>query len=172
MDAPTRLLPMECTDKIGVPFSIRLCPGAGADCASLRRLYDEFEPKECAQSLPPRCPQRRARWIDGFHERALNLVAAIGQRVVGHAALLEIEPGERCEYLLFVHQDYQDRGIGTVLSRAACRFAEEAGYRSLWLTVEASNPRAMRVYQKVGFRKVGALDLEMEMRADLVSEDA
>lgn len=169
MGTCTRLLPIDCTDKGGHPFSIRLCTPEGGEYACLGGLYEAFEPKEAFQGLPPRRADSIKAWLAGLRDRGLHLVAQMDGEVVGHAALLEIEPGDRCEFVVFVRQDHQDRGIGTALCRVSCGVARECGYKSMWLTVEASNHRAARVYHKAGFRLVGPPDVEMEMRLDLTS---
>ncbi|MBI5446866.1 MAG: GNAT family N-acetyltransferase [Deltaproteobacteria bacterium] len=152
-------------DKTGSPFSLRLC--CGADVARLECLYEGFEPKGRAQGLPPGGLQQRTRWLEMLAKGAINLVAHAAERVVGHAALLEIEPGGRCEYMIFVHQDDRNRGIGTALTRSACEVARQAGYRTLWLSVAANNMPAIRVYEKVGFRMIGPPETEREMCLEL-----
>jgi GNAT superfamily N-acetyltransferase len=154
-------------DKTGVPFSLRLCGGAEFD--ALVPLYEAYEPKERAQGLPPGRPEQRARWLGALRDSAINVVAVTEEGAVGHAGLIPIEPGGRCEYMIFVHQDHRNRGIGTALTRLACRVAREAGYRSLWLTVAATNVPAIRVYDKVGFRMVGPPESEREMMLDLTA---
>ena len=54
---------------------------------------------------------------------------------------------------LHVHPDYQDRGIGTRLVRAAIHQARDSGYRVMYLIAEEGNAPARRVYEKNGFRE-------------------
>jgi ribosomal protein S18 acetylase RimI-like enzyme len=54
---------------------------------------------------------------------------------------------------LHVHPDYQGRGIGTRLVRAAIRQARADGFAVMYLVAEASNDSARRVYEKTGFRE-------------------
>jgi RimJ/RimL family protein N-acetyltransferase len=42
--------------------------------------------------------------------------------------------------------------LGTELTAVAVQKARELGLKRLWLTVEAFNFRAIRVYRKVGFQ--------------------
>jgi RimJ/RimL family protein N-acetyltransferase len=130
-------------------------------------MYGTFEPKECAQGLPPRALERRSAWLEALRGQTLNLVAVAEGRAVGHAVLLDMEPGRSCEYLVFVHQAHQNRGIGTALTRIGRALAEDLGYGRIWLTVEMINPRAIHVYEKVGFRLIGPPETEREMVTDL-----
>jgi GNAT superfamily N-acetyltransferase len=52
---------------------------------------------------------------------------------------------------LHVHPDYQARGIGTRLVRAAIRQARDAGFAALYVVTDEANGPARRVYEKSGF---------------------
>jgi ribosomal protein S18 acetylase RimI-like enzyme len=88
-------------------------------------------------------------------------VAELGGKVVGFvlwSPALEpawFDPGvdkwaELCE--LHVHPEFQNRGIGTRLVRAAIRQARAAGYPAMYLETEGSNEAARRAYEKAGFQ--------------------
>jgi len=89
-------------------------------------------------------------------------VAEIGGEVVGFvlwSPALEtawFDPGvehwaELCE--LHVHPQFQNRGIGTRLVRAAVRQARSDGFPAMYLETEESNGPARRAYENAGFRK-------------------
>lgn len=54
---------------------------------------------------------------------------------------------------LHVHPDFQNRGTGTRLVRAAVRQARAAGFPAMYLETEESNGPARRAYEKSGFRE-------------------
>ena len=54
---------------------------------------------------------------------------------------------------LHVHPDFQNRGIGVRLVRAAVRQGRAAGFPAMYLMVEDGNGPARRVYEKAGFRE-------------------
>lgn len=156
-------LPAAGTDKQGRPFLLReLGPG---DRGRLERMYADFEPKRVAQGLPPADPVPQRRWLDSILAHGSHIVVVVDGRVLGHGMLLPFET-DAAELANFLHQSIRDRGIGTALNRALLETGRERGFRRVWLSVEPSNRRAVRSYEKVGFRPrftTGwAPELEME----------
>lgn len=59
---------------------------------------------------------------------------------------------------IFLGPDHQDRGLGTEAMRALVQhLIVERGHHRITLTTSPANRRAIRVYEKVGFRRVGVL---------------
>ena len=159
-------------DKRGSPFVIRLYQDDEKDYPPIKELYRKFEPKELSQGLPPRLEHKREEWLGYVVNEGINLLAIMEGKVVGHAALFEMEREEKsCEYLIFIHQDYQNRGIGTALTQLMRELVHELGYSQIWLTVEARNFKAIHVYEKVGFCFVGPRDIECVMMLALQGDD-
>lgn len=55
----------------------------------------------------------------------------------------------------YVHPDHHGLGAAAELMRASVQAAAEAGSAGIWLGVNNENARAVRFYEKSGFRKVG-----------------
>lgn len=55
----------------------------------------------------------------------------------------------------YVHPDHHGLGAAAELMHASIGAAAGAGARGLWLGVNSQNARAIRFYEKSGFRKVG-----------------
>lgn len=55
----------------------------------------------------------------------------------------------------YVHPDHHGLGASAELMRASVHAAAGAGCAGLWLGVNIHNTRAVRFYEKSGFRKVG-----------------
>jgi RimJ/RimL family protein N-acetyltransferase len=156
-------------DKGGTPFVIRLYQNE--DYPSLAEMYRDFEPKEWSQGLPSQSECKREEWMRYMVGEGVNIIAVMEEKVVGHAALFEMERGQTCEYLIFVHHHYQDRGIGTALTQTMRELAQEMGYSKIWLTVGTLNLKAIHVYEKVGFCVLGPRDIECVMMLDLRDND-
>ena len=56
-----------------------------------------------------------------------------------------------------IKSDFRDLGIGTEMMKTLVEQAQKMGLKVLTLTVFASNKRAIRVYEKVGFVQTGAI---------------
>ena len=158
-------------DKSGRPCLIRLYHDDERDYSLVKKMYERFEPKEWTQGLPHRSDKVREEWLQYVFREGINVLAIMDEGVVGHAALFEMESGKSCEYLVFVHQDFQNRGIGTALTQTVKELAEEMGYRRMLVTVEVINFKAIHVYEKCGFCPVGSKDIECEMVLHLKDDD-
>ncbi|MFB6074284.1 MAG: N-acetyltransferase family protein [Haloarculaceae archaeon] len=154
--------PLSFTDAEGREIAVRR---ATDPVDALAAMYDEYEPEERAQGLPPlRAPDRRD-WIEDLLASGLNLVAWHGDRAVGHAALLPYD--DTAELVIFVHPDYQQVGIGSRLIRALLAAGQADGIGHVWLSVQRDNHVAMNLYRSVGFETTNRDRLEHEMERSL-----
>lgn len=154
-------------DKSGDAFWIR--PFQHEDHPALIEFYERFEPKRCAQGLPPAGRDRVVRWLDSILASGVHLLAHREGPLIGHAFIAPLAAEQAGEYAVFLSAEERGRGVGTELNRAAMAHARAAGFRRLWLTVEPHNRAAIRSYEKVGFRFLPGtiFSLEAEMELDL-----
>jgi ribosomal-protein-alanine acetyltransferase len=88
---------------------------------------------------------------------ATLLVAAAGRRLLGKALVFFRRGSHRARlYSIAVHAQARGRGVGTALLRAAERAARARGCSTLSLEVRADNARAIRWYERHGYRRFGA----------------
>lgn len=101
------------------------------------------------------------------------LLATVGERVAGCAALHPID-AEICEMKrLYVRSDFRGHGLGKALAERIIAEAREIGYHSLRLdTVEPKMKAAVAMYRQLGFREIapyrpnpieGALYMELTL---------
>jgi GNAT superfamily N-acetyltransferase len=136
-------------DKRG--HSFELGEGTLDDLSSLMDMYHVFSPKPASQGLPPPEPGTCRKWTRSLLEIALNLLAWREDRVIGHAALIKDLSGQSGEFVIFVHQDFRNLGIGTELTGLTVVKAKAMGLSSMWLTVATSNFIAIKLYRSLGF---------------------
>jgi GNAT superfamily N-acetyltransferase len=152
---------IQCQDKLGRSFEIGEC-GFG-DLSCLAGMYKEFLPKPASQGLPPPEPETCQQWVSSLVEIAVNLLAWHENRVIGHAALIKDLRGPSGEFVIFVHQDHRNLGIGTELTRLLIERAKNMEWRSVWLTVAVTNFIAIKLYRKLGFEYSDMDDCERTM---------
>ncbi|WP_436931540.1 N-acetyltransferase family protein [Halosimplex halobium] len=135
-------------DRTGEAWVVR--PATGEDREALVAMYDDFAPGEQAQGVPPRHRPRLEDWIDDCLDDGCNFVVEGDEGPVGHALYTPTDAAEP-EFAVFVHQDYQDRGIGTEVSKHVVATAAVADRDALVLVVEPDNRAARHVYDELGF---------------------
>ncbi|GLF97006.1 GNAT family N-acetyltransferase [Streptomyces yaizuensis] len=108
-------------------------------------------------------PERIRAWYGSRGEQSDRLDLAVVERatgrVVGEAVLnLWDEPNESCNFRICFGPGTFGRGLGTEATRLIVGHAFEGlGLHRISLEVYAFNPRARRVYEKVGFVAEGVL---------------
>jgi aminoglycoside 6'-N-acetyltransferase len=84
----------------------------------------------------------------------------VGGDVVGFMQFWEEEdPQARyADIDIFIAADHQERGLGSeAMTVALAHLMEERGHHRVTLTTSPENARAIHVYEKLGFRRVGVL---------------
>ncbi|MFC4542651.1 GNAT family N-acetyltransferase [Halosolutus amylolyticus] len=135
-------------------------------------MYVQFDPADRAQGIPPTGEQRIRNWLEAIGEDSVTVVARHDGDVIGHAmlvpdaddpSLIEENDDVEWELAIFVLQEYQRAGIGTVLLENLLGHASDRGIDRVWLTVERWNNPAIALYRRVGFEATGTESFEQEM---------
>lgn len=144
-----RCLPFSFVDRKGRPILIReALPG---DHDRILKMYQDFEPKESFQGLPPANPAKLAEWVSSMTKSGFNLIGvSFADEAVCHGSVFGIDD-ERSEFILAVSPAYQSAGIGTHLTRLIKKTSHELGFERIWLCVETRNCKARHIYSKLGF---------------------
>ena len=120
-------------------------------------MYAGLSKETLRWSMPPYDRQRIERWTSTL-DNSIMLVAADQGKIVGH---LQISIGtsppfrSKGELFIYLHDEYQNLGLGAALMKEAIRLAHARGLHRIELTVVADNYRAIRLYEKVGFQSEG-----------------
>jgi GNAT superfamily N-acetyltransferase len=120
----------------------------------------------CVQQALPRLPTtHEVRLALQEDDRDTYLIAWLGDQPVGHLLIRWDGPTEEglaatfsdCAHLedVRVHTDYQSRGIGAQLMRAAENQARQRGYNRAGFAVGLENIRARTFYQRLGYQDAG-----------------
>jgi L-phenylalanine/L-methionine N-acetyltransferase len=104
---------------------------------------------------------RKDQWrkmMENPSEERTGIVAVLDGRIVGSAGIFQYKGRRRHvgEVGMFVHDDFQRRGIGSALTAALVDIADNwLDLKRLELTVYVDNQPAIRLYQKFGFEVEG-----------------
>lgn len=158
-------LRVEGLDKLGCPYEAEECGRESLD--AIVAMYGAFSPKAIAQGLPPVREDDCRAWVCRLVGGGPNFLVRVDDEVVGHAVLITDLERKDAEYIVFVLERFRNRGLGSVLTSLAMEKASRLGLNIVWLTVEAYNFRAIRVYKKVGFAFCDECDRERTMMLKL-----
>ncbi len=136
-------------DKSGRPYFVG--NGNAADCSLIMEMYRVFSPRPASQGLPPENPETCEKWVNGILQIGINVLAQRGGKIIGHAALIPDGKRNTGEFIIFVHQDCRNLGVGTELTKWTFERARGLGFQSIWLTVAMNNFIAIKLYRKLGF---------------------
>ena len=136
-------------DKQGSPFELKTY--GAADYSLLEDMYDAFSPKAKFQGMPPLKSETRRKWLENLLESGENVLAWREGKVIGHVVVIPDTHLEDGEFLIFVHQDHRNVGVGTQLALNVLKKSKGLGLRKIWLMVGTYNYTAIRLYKKCGF---------------------
>jgi RimJ/RimL family protein N-acetyltransferase len=139
------------------------------DFDRLLAMYDLFVPKGEFQGLPPLTQPQTAGWLRHVCDiGSAQFVIVIGRDLVGHSMLCPGQHKNEAELAVFLQQDLHGLGLGKLLTLGTLRYGcKELQLNRVWLSVQGSNPRALRFFEDIGFRPAKEWDpftweLEME----------
>jgi len=144
---------------------VQVRPYRENDFDALASMYDEFDPTQRAQGVPPLDAEEVREWLSGVLGGP-NVVAVVDDEIVGHVGFVP-DGTDRHELLIFVHQAYQRAGIGSTLLAAGLGHARQAGVGYVWLSVEKTKRYQQRFYGRAGFSAVNPAGMTYRMSRSL-----
>ena len=168
----TRYCPPRCPrfdGKDGTVFLAR--PYEPADRDALVSMYADLDQYSRVMGLPPLTEAKLETWLDRLLSNGWNLLALDGSRVIGHVAVVPADSSAP-EFLIFIHQEYQNNAVGTELLKQLVAYAGDRDHSELTLAVSKGNKRAITVYENIGFnvtkRTLSELEMELELDSSFV----
>jgi putative acetyltransferase len=137
-----------------------------SDLEPLWSMYSTLS-EDSLRNVPDRYTRELVTgWVESLdYDRSLPILAfsPCPSRVVGSAILhfsAREETRHKAEFGIVVHDDYQGRGLGTILTRLMIEVGRAKGLRKIGLSVYAHNEAGIHVYRKCGFDVEGLLRME------------
>ena len=107
--------------------------------------------------------EKEESFLQGNNESPNNTMLTLfdGGLVAANAGLYpvgdRIKMRHRAGIGIAVRKEYWGMGLGTLLMEKALALAAELGYQQAELGVYADNPRAIHIYEKLGFERIGQI---------------
>ena len=138
-------------------------PAEPDDLDALARLWFEVWTASHAPMMPEALIKLRT--LESFHERLAHMIDDV--RVIGPLGapigFCAIKDDEL--YQMFVSAAAQGTGAAAVLMADGEARLKTNGVRTTWLSCAIGNDRAARFYEKLGWRRIGPLPIEVETSA-------
>jgi ribosomal protein S18 acetylase RimI-like enzyme len=159
------LKPKKITLKDGAHVTLR--PEEKRDLEPVWEMFSTLS-DESLQNLPiPITRERVERWFkDLDYDKALPMLGLVeekgAERVI---AVYSLDFGQMrhnmhvAKFGVTVHDDYQNRGLGTRLTEHMIGIAREKGLKKVALEVVTHNSKAISVYKRHGFVIEGRLEM-------------
>ena len=97
----------------------------------------------------------------------IAFVAKLADKIIGLLfgySLTDFDGGTSQFYIYSVdiHTEYQDKGYGSQFVKYAVEWAENNGFRKCFVCADEDNPRACRVYEKIGMNVSGTREFALD----------
>lgn len=103
--------------------------------------------------------EERKKWFEQFNEQYPLYVGLIEGLVVSYGCLFKYSPksGYRfaTENSIYVHDDYQGRGLGRLMLSHLISKARELGFKYMEARIFSHNTRSIALHESFGFKLVG-----------------
>jgi len=119
-----------------------------ADKEKLFQTYEPLSDETMRWGMPPYARERIEKgWLSNL-QNLMSIVALFQNRIVGHSQIFIFPHSRRKvtgDLIIYVHQDFQDVGLGTVML-IKLQLAKKDGMHRIALHVVADNKRAVHLY--------------------------
>ena len=130
------------------------------DKEKLFQMYESLSAEAVRWGMPPYTRDRIEKWWLSNLQNLIPIVALHGYRIVGHAQIFTPAHARRkgtADLAMYLHQDFHNVGLGAAMLPKLLELARREGLHRVGLTVVAENARAVRLYEKFGFKVEGVL---------------
>lgn len=109
-----------------------------------------------------------AYFIKGMNESqdAFMMLAEVDGRLAGNCSLSalgnKLRMKHRCNIAIALYEEFCGQGIGKVMMEYLLEQAKNMGFEQAELEVVARNERAIALYEKLGFERVGTIPYAMK----------
>ena len=130
------------------------------DVEAITRIYNEgIEDRLATLETELRTPEERREWLTARGDRHPVLVAERGGQIIAWASLNRFNPRPAYDHVvdfsIYVAREARGQGVGRVLLPRIVDEARRLGYHKMVLAAFPTNAAGMRLYEAMGFSRVG-----------------
>ena len=130
------------------------------DVEAITRIYNEgIEDRLATLETELRTPEERREWLTARGDRHPVLVAERDGQVIAWASLNRFNPRPAYDHVvdfsIYVAREARGQGVGRVLLPRIVDEARRLGYHKMVLAAFPTNAAGMRLYEAMGFSRVG-----------------
>ena len=145
-----------------------LRPELPTDTEMLWEMFSTLSTASLDNLVEPFTRERIEGWTNNIdYDKNLPILALVEEkekaRIIGSASLsfYSTEANRhKTELGITIHDDYQNLGLGTIMTSHLLDIARKKGLKKVFLLVNTTNSRAIQVYGKCGFRIEAKLEKE------------
>ncbi|MEJ2717611.1 MAG: GNAT family N-acetyltransferase [Deltaproteobacteria bacterium] len=158
-------------------MAIFLRPIKPEDGALLVKFFNTLSPETIFFRFLSHLKTLPSEWVEHFtqidYDREVAMIAVeqsdAEERILGVCRIMRSSGSTRGEAAVVVGDQWQGRGIGSLLLKECLRIAKELGMRTVWGLFDAENKKALRLAGKFGFApkthpELGTTELEMSLK--------
>ncbi len=133
-----------------------------ADLPAINAIYNHYVlHSTCTYQTVPSTAEERAEWFAAHGEKHPIIVAEEDGEVIGWGSLSKFHPRQAYENSVedsvYLHHDWQGKGIGSVLLAELLRLAKNIGHHTVLGGIDAEQSGSIALHAKFGFVKVSHL---------------
>ena len=140
--------------------AVTLRSARAEDAEAVCLIYNQgIEDRVATLETDLRTPEERREWMAARGPRHPVIVAESGGAVVGWGSLnvFNARPAYRhvADFSVYVERAWRGKGVGHRLLERLIEIAREIGYHKMVLATFPTNAGGVRLYERLGFSRVG-----------------
>jgi L-amino acid N-acyltransferase YncA len=135
----------------------------GADLGAINDIYNYYVAHStCTYQSEPSTAAERAKWFDDHKDPYFVTVAEINGQVIGWASVSRYHPraayGKTVENSVYIHHEWQHKGIGKTLLEDLIKRAKKAGFHTIIAAISSDQIPSVKLHEKFGFSHGGKIN--------------
>jgi phosphinothricin acetyltransferase len=133
-----------------------------ADLKAINDIYNHYVlHSTCTYQTEPSSFEERQKWF-GEHAAPYAAIVVVEEgKVIGWGSISKFHPraayGKTVENSVYLHPDWQGKGIGKAVMKDLIRRAKEAGFHTIIAIISADQAPSLGLHEKLGFVHAGEI---------------